>query len=351
MIGRRTICEPNGGNCGWRSAPCRFLSAGMLLACSVLLAGEQVSGQILTGQGAAGPLVVPLPNDDSATFGPVGETPDRLGPVAQPRLGSPDWTALADPDPGVVWPDHGPQAGAPGGLCPACAGQRSPLLARATGRHCGLGNPLTCESWRFRPFSAGWFLGAWDGGTLIDDWVGGKHGFMAGYRFGWDFDHYWATEMRFSFGNVELCDSHRAKEAQRAADDALGLAEDDPFRNRFERRRDATVGLWDINLVYYPWGDAAWRPYAMAGFGIAGTELIDRLSIRYRETAFAMPIALGVKHRSSNCTAVRLELADNIVFGNRLNGVHYVSLTYGMEIRFGGSRVAYWPWNPGRHYW
>ena len=207
------------------------------------------------------------------------------------------------------------------------------------------------ESWRFRPFSVGWFLGALEGGSLIGDWVGGKHGFFAGYRLGWDYDHYWGCEMRFSFGNVALCDSQRAKDAQQAADDGLGIPDDDPFRDRFQGRRDATVGLWDVNLLYYPWGDAAWRPYVMAGLGTARTEFIDRLSTRYRETVFAMPLALGLKYRSSSCTAVRLELADNIAFGNRFDVVHYVSLTGGLEIRFGGSRVAYWPWNPGRHYW
>lgn len=210
---------------------------------------------------------------------------------------------------------------------------------------------MECESWRFRPFSAGWFTGALEGGSLIDDWVGGRHGFFAGYRLGWDYDPYWGCETRFSFGNVALCDSQRARDAQQLADDGQGLAEDDPFRNRFERRRDATVGFWDIDLLYYPWGDAAWRPYLMLGLGTARTEFTDRLSTRYRQTAFAMPLALGLKYRSSSSTAVRLELADNIAFGGRFRGVHYVSLTAGMEIRFGGSRVAYWPWNPSRHYW
>jgi hypothetical protein len=214
-----------------------------------------------------------------------------------------------------------------------------------------VGQPLLRESWRFRPFSAGWFLGGLHGGSLIDDWVGGEHGFFGGYRLAWDYDDYWGLEMRFSFGTVGLSDSQRAMEAQQAADDALGLDDDDPFRTRFDRRRDATIGLWDIDLLYYPWGDAVWRPYLLLGVGTARTAFTDRLSTRHRETVFGMPLALGLKYRLSRCTAVRLELADNIVFGNRLNTVSYLSLTAGMEIRFGGSRVAYWPWNPGRHYW
>ena len=28
-----------------------------------------------------------------------------------------------------------------------------------------------------------------------------------------------------------------------------------------------------------------------------------------------------------------------------------LSLTVGVEYRFGGTRKAYWPWNPGKSYW
>ena len=34
-----------------------------------------------------------------------------------------------------------------------------------------------------------------------------------------------------------------------------------------------------------------------------------------------------------------------------LETVHHLLATGGVEVRFGGSRTAYWPWNPGRHYW
>jgi hypothetical protein len=194
-------------------------------------------------------------------------------------------------------------------------------------------------------------MGMVQGSSLIDDWVAGEQGFFGGYRLGWDYDHYWGCEMRLGFGNVALCDSRRAKNAQEAADDAQGLAPDDPFRRRFDGRRDGTTTLWDVSLLYYPWGDAAWRPYLMAGLGVARIEFIDRLSTRYRESVFGMPLAVGAKYRCNERLALRLELADNIGFGDRLNTVHHVSLTGGVELRFGGTRVAYWPWAPGRHYW
>jgi len=230
-------------------------------------------------------------------------------------------------------------------------GRLGGLFGPPADRHRGVGQPLVGESWRYRPLSAGWFMGMAWGGPLVDDWVSGNQGFFGGYRLGWDYDHYWGLEMRAAFGNVALYDSQRAKDAQRAADDQKGIAPDDPFRNRFEPRRDATAGFWDVSLLYYPWGDATWRPYLMAGLGTASVDFIDRLSTRYHETVFAMPVAIGVKYRHSPWMALRLELADNLAFGDTFDTAHFVSLTGGVEVRFGGSRVAYWPWHPGRHYW
>jgi len=225
------------------------------------------------------------------------------------------------------------------------------FLTPPRGRHRGVGEPLAYESWRTRPFGASWFMGMIEGGTLIDDWVGGKRGFLGGYRLAWDFDHYFGYEMRLGFGSVGLCDGYRARQAQQEADDAKGVPDDDPFRLRFNRRRDMTTTLWDVSLLYYPWGDATWRPYLMAGIGAAHLEFIDRLSTRYDESVFEMPLAIGVKYRCNERWVWRLELADNIIFGDRVNTVHHMSLTGGVEIRFGGSRVVYWPWTPGRHYW
>ncbi len=353
MIGGSTIPDTERGRCGGSPAPPgRALTIGALvLACGLAFGAGSVSGQMPGGGHDPARPAVTLLDEDRATLVTPGNVPGPLAPGAPLGALRSGWVSGSGSDSQATYAGHPPQAGILGRLCPACEGRLSGLFSPSTGPNRGLGEPLTCESWRFRPFSAGSFIGLMEGGTLIDDWVGGKHGFFAGYRLGWDFDHFWGCEMRFSFGTVALCDSQRAKDAQEAADDALGLAEDDPFRDRFERRRDATVGFWDIDLLYYPWGDAAWRPYLMLGLGTARTEFIDRLSNRYRETVFAMPLALGFKYRWSSCTAVRIELADNIAFGDRFDTVHYVSLTAGVEIRFGGRRVAYWPWNPGRHYW
>jgi len=228
----------------------------------------------------------------------------------------------------------------------------APSVQQTLGRCRHLGRPLQRESWLYRPLSAGWFMGMVQGSPLIDDWVGEKRGFFGGYRLGWDENHYWGGEMRFAFGSVELRDSQRAKDAQLAADMAAGHQAGDPWLQRFDGRRDADLFLWDLDVLYYPWGETQWRPYLLLGVGTTRIRFIDRLSVRYDKVMFAMPLAIGLKYRCNDWLAVRFEVADNMAFGGgRLETLHHLSITGGAEVRFGGSRRAYWPWNPGRHYW
>ncbi|MHC4399648.1 MAG: porin family protein [Planctomycetota bacterium] len=301
------------------SRPAPLLLAAVLLVSGALL--EPAAGQAVTGP-ATSPEIVETPPPTGSRSG-TGSTALESGPM-------------------IVAQEAGMQPFAPGR--PHSAGLHVPLYEQPRGA------PV-CESWLYRPLSAGWFLGGVSGGSLIDDWVEGRQGYFTGLRLGWDCDHSFGCEMRFAFGNVALADSLRARAAQQAADDAAGLPVNDPSRYRFDRRRNANLGWWDVSLLYYPWADAECRPYFLAGVGTVKTEFIDRLSTRHREMAFGLPIALGVKYRHADWLALRLELADNISFGDSLNGVHYLSLTAGLEIRFGGRRTAYWPWSPGRHYW
>lgn len=207
-----------------------------------------------------------------------------------------------------------------------------------------------CESWLRRPLSAGSFVGPVFGTELLDDWVGEEAGYLGGYRLGVDLDQFWGVETRLAFSFIGLDDSPRAKAAQQAADDAAGIAPDDPFRHRFDDGRYADLLFWDVDLVYYPWGDQRWRPYGMVGAGLTHVAFEDRLNRRIHDTLFTMPLAIGLKRRVTECTAWRLEVADNLAFGNRVKTLHNISVTVGFEFRFGGSRTAYWPWNPGRHY-
>jgi len=269
------------------------------------------------------------------------------------RIGPP--TGVVDYFASTLNPGASPcrEGGMPG--CPdyqLAPHQRLFAMLSPGGRHRGKGLPLVRESWLYRPWSAGWFMGGMAGGPLKSDWVGMAHGFVGGYRLGYDFDYYWGTEMRFSFASVKLYDSPEAVAAQQAADDEAGLAPDDPRRQRYDHRRDGNVLLWDLDLLYYPWGDATWRPYFLIGLGTAKIGFNDRLENAYDSTAFAMPLAFGLKYRWNNWLALRFEMADNMAFGTgSFKTIHNFSITGGMEVRFGGSRTAYWPWNPGRCYW
>ena len=232
--------------------------------------------------------------------------------------------------------------------CPNC--QHFPRM-RLAGQ--GMGQPLQRESWRYRPFSAGWLMGMMEGSPLIDDWVGLKEGFVGGYRFGWDFDHYWGCEMQFGFASVGLYDSDHAKQAQEAADALLNLDPSDPYLSRFEQRRDADVSMWDIHFLHYPWGDATWRPYWSIGLGSVHVRFMDRLSERRAKTLLGVPIALGLKYRCNDWLALRVEVSDTIAFGGGpdFNTLNSLLVTGGIEVRFGGTRKVYWPYSPGRHYW
>jgi len=227
------------------------------------------------------------------------------------------------------------------------------LMGKAPGRHLGLGAPLTRESWLFRPYSASVHIGMFQGAELIEDWVGMKTGFYGGLRLGWDMGHYWGTEMSLAFATVPLYDSARAKQAQRQADIDAGYAPTDPWLDRFDGGRHLDLTQFNVRLMYYPWGDAAWRPYCSIGMGISEMRFTDRLSVHYQEYFVLMPIALGVKYRYNDWIALQLEAADNLSIGGSasVRTTNNFSLTAGIEFRFGGSRTAYWPWNPGRTYW
>jgi hypothetical protein len=45
--------------------------------------------------------------------------------------------------------------------------------------------------------------------------------------------------------------------------------------------------------------------------------------------------------------SVRLQLQDNLVFGQRdISTLNYISVTGGVEMRFGGRRTTYFPFDP-----
>ncbi len=226
------------------------------------------------------------------------------------------------------------------------------------GRHRGWGRPLISESWLYRPFSAGWFIGGIFGSPLIEDWLGITSGYFTGFRFGWDQNHYWGLEMQFAYGEMGLWDSARAKAERRVwyRDWYLdqGIEPNDAEIERLiTAPRDLALYQWAVSAMYYPWGDARWRPYLSVGVGAARMTFTDIFLVHYDKTFFVFPVAVGVKYHWNDWLALRVEGCSSfsVPGGGRLKPVHNVSINGAVEIRFGGSRTAYWPWNPTRTYW
>lgn len=196
-------------------------------------------------------------------------------------------------------------------------------------RHLGLGFPLEGTSWLNRPFHVGWLFGGLLGGELIEDRVEEEGDMFGGYRLGWDFDHYWGTEARMAFSHLDVVD-------------AGSFVSDRTARNHF----------YDLNLLYYPWGDSRWRPFVSAGVGIARIRFQDDLGLGNNETLLHIPLGMGCKYYFRNWLAVRFTMADNIsVAAGELKSLHQLSITGDVEVHFGGRRTSYFPWNSNLHLW
>jgi hypothetical protein len=202
------------------------------------------------------------------------------------------------------------------------------------GRNAGMGIPLTGTSWLNRPFYFGGNIGTvWLTRPINDDLTTDVDTF-GGIFGGWDWDYYWGTELAINRATPEII-NERARDAPRG-----------------DRMMEET-----ISLMYYPWGDSLFRPYWR--FGIGATEIdypTDHYptnpGFRRDETLWTFPIGIGLKYPLRRWLAARIEFADQLALGN--DGVatqHDLTLTFGLEWRFGAHPRSYWPWNPSRHIW
>lgn len=196
-------------------------------------------------------------------------------------------------------------------------------------RFFGLGDPLTRTSWLNRPYHFDWFFGAMFGNQLVRGGVKQGDEVFGGYRFGADVNHYWGWEARLGLASLPIIDSGTAAAV-----------------------RSNDMVLWDVSAVYYPWGDARWRPYFGAGLGFANFNFPDGMGANIKETLFGVPWGIGLKYQWKDWLVLRADLTDNWYFGGTHTATqHNFSLTFGVEARFGGSRRNYWPWNPSRYLW
>jgi hypothetical protein len=257
-------------------------------------------------QGDGSPSTVPSAAVPRIGFGPV-----------QSELGADKWAAIHE----------GPPAGmhySPEGLATWRRWQQ-PWFSHSDPndphRHVGLGQPLEGTSWRNRP----WFAGAFFGGAFHGDLTGNvrqNNGSLMGLRLGWDLDHYYGIEGRYAFSNPQIMDG---------SGNSLG---------------DSHDYLMDVSALYYPLGDARWRPYLGLGVGMATYRFRDENDERIHDSAVSVPISVGIKYFYSPHFTLRLDAVDNITFGSdNLDAMNNFFLLGSVEYRFGGRRMSYFPWH------
>lgn len=196
-------------------------------------------------------------------------------------------------------------------------------------RHVGRGHPLVHESWRYRPYGAAFMLGGLWGGELIDGRVDQDGGLLGDFRLGYDIDYFFGLEARFGIASPSL-----------------------DYPNRTNAYREADVLLGEISVLYFPWGDAQWRPYARLGLGLADIDFRDEQDQPADNTLFGLPFGGGVKYRLNSRWVLRLDFTDQITFGSgEIETEHNLSVAGGVEWRFGGARMSYWPWEPSPFLW
>lgn len=210
-------------------------------------------------------------------------------------------------------------------------GRRRPLwrwLQSSNGRHRGLGGPLERESWLTRPLQISPLGGAIVADGLLKGRVEGSTGYLTGLRMGWDFDHFWGLETRFGLTSFGL---------------------DSPIAG--VELGNAKGFLWDTGVLWYPLGDATWRPYVTLGMGLADFRFYDEFARLNHPSTFTMPYGGGIKYRANERWALRFDVTDALSLdgGRQADVMHNLLITGSIEARFGfGPRRSYYPWNPSR---
>jgi Outer membrane protein beta-barrel domain len=192
-------------------------------------------------------------------------------------------------------------------------------------RALGPGDPLVGTSWENRPYYIDGFAGTMIGDDAIKNTIGQQSGFFTGGRLGWDYDYYWGIESRLGLAWMTLFDK----------------------QNVFHDLGNGLIVNFDLNLLYYPWGDSRWRPFLFIGSGISQFDTFGGNAVGYTATLFALPFGVGLKYHMNEWLAWRFDFTDNLCFGDgSLDTMNNISFTAGLEYHFGGHRRNYWPWNP-----
>lgn len=186
----------------------------------------------------------------------------------------------------------------------------------------GIGLPLKGRGWRSQPFAISTFAGVTDGDPMVSHHVNQQPSFYGGINFSWDYDHYWGIEKRLGFGALNLTNGNHVPIPN------TGLSVTGEYR-----------------LMYYPLGDARWRPFVTAGVGWSDFYFDDDRNTTHLDTVGMVPFGFGLKYLYRERLAFRVDLIDEFTFGTgELSNFHYVALTAGVEVRY-GHRLLKMPWH------
>jgi hypothetical protein len=187
-------------------------------------------------------------------------------------------------------------------------------------RAIGLGQPLQGTSWLNRPYEFSLETGALIMANDPGDGSSKANDLLAAAQLGWDFDHYWGSQVRIAWSSPNY-----NTDVAPTSDSSNDLV------------------IYDASLLYYPWGDSRVRPYYRFGVGLTDIDFVDIAGNSTSETLFTVPLGIGIKYQKERWMALRFEATDNIAFAQGgSNTLNNFTLTFGAEWRFGGRPAPGW---------
>ncbi len=330
--------------CARRGAP-RFrcvalLACGWMFCAASLPAGElPPSVAAAAGQAATvrpllpGPLG-PLPEIE-AELPPAGPLGGPAAALAQPPGSLLDLAhTLAPSLPSAPSPGHDPDA--PGGCgCPDCAAGGGGPHIYATPDALPMYAPSEAESleatllpdieedWFGRPVYGGGYAGVLVGGEIIASQLKLEPGLVTGLRIGQDCDRRWTWESNFAYASPEVINLEGP-----------------------ELRRGTDLFFGDTSLIYSRYATKRLRPYVSAGMGAAYFDLVDQTGKALHEFMPTVPLGAGLQYRYQEWLVLHLSVRDNLTLGQGEleKTMHNLTLTGGLEFRFGVTPNVYYPW-------
>lgn len=126
----------------------------------------------------------------------------------------------------------------------------------------------------------GLFEGTLLADELIEDEVYQSGDFFGGLWVGWDFDHYWGTEVRLGWAELSITGTPTTPIS------AIG-----------------DVFFADWVFLYYPWGDSRVRPYFLVGLGTGRFDYSPNSGGELENSLLAVPV--GAPDESVTGTPIR----------------------------------------------